>query len=111
LTHRRCCLQPEIATERARELSRQDLGGAAFGLYTEGFDYYFKSDTAEVCETIAVLWLLLAQDYFMQNFMLWLNLFDNIITSWKKLNSVSRLALRLRILFHSFLDRSLCESK
>ncbi len=34
---------------RARELSREDLGGSAFGLYADlGFDYYFKSDNAEV---------------------------------------------------------------
>ncbi len=41
-------LQPEVATPRARDLAREDLGGAAFGLYYEGYDFYFKSDSAEV---------------------------------------------------------------
>jgi hypothetical protein len=41
-------LQPEVATPRARDLAREDLGGSAFGLYYEGFDFYFKSDNAEV---------------------------------------------------------------
>jgi hypothetical protein len=40
--------QPEVATLRARDLAREDLGGSAFGLYYEGLDFYFKSDNAEV---------------------------------------------------------------
>jgi hypothetical protein len=47
--HPHWCLQPEVAMARARELSREDLGGSAFGLYSDlGFDFYFKSDNAEV---------------------------------------------------------------
>lgn len=81
-------LQPEVATARARDLSREDLGGASFGLYSEGFDFFFKSDDADVrcCSRASLWWLMPAQ-----NFMMWLHLFDNIVTNWHKLISVAAL--------------------
>jgi hypothetical protein len=114
-------MQPEVATVRARELSREELGGSTFGLHSDlGCDFFFKSDNAEVraagvlqpcCSHVTLLHLLLSchaiapvalmsryctccsHVTLLQNFVLWLDLFDNIVTNWKKLLSVVALSL------------------
>jgi hypothetical protein len=89
--HRR--MQPEVATVRARELSREELGGSTFGLHSDlGCDFFFKSDNAEV-RTARVLQTCCSHVALLQNFVLWLELFDNIVTNWKKLLSVVALSL------------------
>ena len=73
---------------RARDLSREELGGSTFGLHSDlGCDFFFKSDNAEA-RIAAVLQPRCSLVTLLQNFLLWLDLFDNIVTNWKKLLSV-----------------------